>query len=121
MKGGVATPAAGEPLGAQLVHADGGAEHAAAGVGQAELLERALHRAVLAARSVQRDPDAVEAPAATSVDERAASAGSKPRGVHAARDAAPRARPCPSVERDLALRGGAAHQHGDAPELGGIR
>ena len=50
-----------KPLGAQLVHADRGAEDAAAGIRQPQPLERALHRAVLAARSVQRDEHAVEA------------------------------------------------------------
>ena len=48
-------------LGAKLVHADRGTEDAAAGIGQPHPLERALHRAVLAARSVQRDEHAVEA------------------------------------------------------------
>ena len=50
-----------QALGAQLVHAERRTQHAAAGVGQAEQLERALHAAVLAARSVQRDEGAIEA------------------------------------------------------------
>ena len=49
-----------EPLGAQLVHADGRTHHAAAGVRQPEEIQRALQRAVFAARAVQRDEHALE-------------------------------------------------------------
>src|SRR6516165_8523720 len=50
-----------QALGAQLIHADGRAHHAASGVGNAQVLERALERPVLAPRAVERDPDALEA------------------------------------------------------------
>ena len=44
-----------DELGAPLVHRERRRHHAAAGVGDAEQLERALHRAVLAEAAVQRD------------------------------------------------------------------
>ena len=55
--------AGGEPheLGAPLVHRERGGHDAAAGVGDAQHLERALHRAVLAEAAVQRDEGAREA------------------------------------------------------------
>ena len=49
-----------QALGAQLVHADGRAHDAAAGVRQPEEFERALQRAVFAAGAVQRDEHAIE-------------------------------------------------------------
>ena len=77
--------------------------HAAAGVGNAEILERALQRAVLAARPVQRDPDALDARA------RAARASGRSRGSKAMRiDAAalrappaPRCRDSSEISRSL--------------------
>ena len=49
-----------DQLGTPLVHRQGGGQHAAAGVGKRQQVERALQRAVLAAASVQGDEDALE-------------------------------------------------------------
>src|SRR5260221_7251923 len=50
-----------DALGAQLVHGERRSEHAAARIGNAEPLEDALDRAVLAEAAMQRDDDALEA------------------------------------------------------------
>src|SRR6185503_10551474 len=97
-------------LGAPLVHADRRAHHAAAGVGDAEHLERALDGAVLAAAAVQRDEAAREAFAlqleyvalrrieGVRVDALGAQCLQNTVTAH---------------ERDFALRGFSAHQHRD--------
>ena len=116
--GGVATPAACASRFVQdLVHADCRTEHPAAGVGQAQPFERPLHGAVLAARTVQRDPHAVE----IRRDEFRQRARSRIEcnGIHAARDE----RLEHGIARhqgNLAFRRGAAHQYGDLAELGRI-
>ena len=69
--------------------------HAAAGVRDAEQLERALHRAVLAEAAVQRDEHAVEALAISA--SRPRSRGSNGVRVHAALRAAPRAPSLPLI------------------------
>jgi hypothetical protein len=56
-----AGPCEREALGTQLVHADRRAHHAAPGEGHAQVLEGPLQRSVLTARTVQRDPDTLEA------------------------------------------------------------
>ena len=58
---GVGRPSASQTrLVADLVDRDGGRHHARAGVGNAEQLQRALHRAVLAEAAMQRDEAAIE-------------------------------------------------------------
>jgi hypothetical protein len=52
-----------DPLGLELIHGQGRGEHAAARVGDAQPLERALHRAILAPWPVQDDECTCEAPA----------------------------------------------------------
>jgi hypothetical protein len=103
-----------QPLAAQLVHGQRRAEHAAAGVGHAERLERALHEAVLAAAAVQRQPGAVEARPAEQrtgslhrVDGMRIDAAANERGKYR----------LAADQRNLALGRLAAHQHGDPPEI----
>ena len=103
--------ALGDPdaLGHHLVHRDRRGHHARAGVGDAQQLERALHRAVLAVAAVQRDEAAKNRRAAVRP------ARARPGRTRARRrpaSAAPRARPA-RQQRDLALGRTAAHQHGD--------
>ena len=50
-----------DPLGLELVHGQGRGEHTAAGVGNAQPLERALHRAILAPGPMQDDECSCEA------------------------------------------------------------
>jgi hypothetical protein len=103
-----------KPLGAELVHAHGAAEHAAAGVRNAEPLERALQRAVLAARSMQRDPGAIET-GGDELAERVAGRIEEHR-VDAARDER-LVHGFAGHQRDLALRRVSAHQHRDAAKV----
>ncbi len=103
-----------QPLGAQLVHADGRAHDTAAGVGHAEEFQRALQRAVLAARPVQRDEHAVE----IARDELVQRLVARIEGMRI--DAALEQRLQAGVareQRDLALARGAAEQHRDAAEF----
>ena len=108
--------AAREPdeLRAPLVHRERGGHDAAAGVRNAERLERALHRAVLAEAAVQRDEHAREA-VARQLEQVALGRIERMRV-----DAALAQRVQHGVagqQRDLALGRRAAEQHGDLAEI----
>ena len=103
-----------EALGAQLVHADGRAHDAAAGIRDTEVLERALQRPVFAPRSMQRDPHAREALRGQLVQRPIARVEGL--RVHAAAPQALQHRVA-GEERDLALAGIAPVEHRHASEL----
>ena len=98
-----------DALGHDLVHAHAGGHHAGTGVGNAEQLKRALHRAVFAVAAMQRHKAAVKA----FVPELGQLAFGRIKGmrIHAL------AAQClqhavAGTQRNLALGRTAAHQHG---------
>src|SRR6185437_11181819 len=95
-------------------HADGRAHDPAPGVGHAEVVERALQRAVLAAWAVQRDPHALEA-LRQELRERLV-ARVEGMGIDAAPLECVQHR-LAGQQRDLALAGVAAEQHRHAAEV----
>ena len=109
--------AAREPdeLRAPLVHRQRRRHHAAAGVGNLQRLQRALHGAVLAEAAVQRDEDAREA-VALQVEDVALGRIERMR-VHALL-AQRRQDAIAGHQRHLALRGRTAQQHRDFAEFG---
>ncbi|GAO24974.1 1-phosphofructokinase [Alicycliphilus sp. B1] len=98
-----------DALGHDLVHGDAGRHDAGAGIGDAQQLQRALHRAVLAVAAMQGDEAAL---VAVGLEFRQVGVrGIERMGIDAAR-AQRLQHAAAGHERDLALGRIAAHEHG---------
>src|SRR5690606_9137594 len=103
---------------AYLVHGEGGGHHPAPGVRYVQVFQCSLQRAVLAARSVQRDPDPVEAGAREFPQ--VLSGGIPGSGINVA--GPQRFEHCrATVQRNLAFAGSTAEHHRHPAERSRIR